>query len=205
VNIITFADGTKYMVDTGFGGDGPIQPLPLIHENITQNIGAQQLRLLLDRIPQQTTPTQGVDEAKKQWIYQYRNAVDHPWNSLYAFPEIEFFPEDFEMLNPWVNRSPQSFLTYRIVIVKFLRRKTPRVQDGLPSTDYEAIFGKVMLVNGEVKQNTGGRTAVVKNCKTEDERVEALSEHFGITLTEEERLSIRGRVTDLGAKTITAV
>lgn len=55
-----------------------------------------------------------------------------------------------------------------------------------------------MLVNGEVKMNTGGKTQVVKVCKTEAERVEALREYFGIELTEEEREGIRGTCTDLG-------
>lgn len=62
----------------------------------------------------------------------------------------------------------------------------------------DGIVGKVMLVDGEVKRNDGGRTSVVKVCKTEDERVEALREYFGIKLTEEERVSVRGRNVDLG-------
>jgi hypothetical protein len=37
----------------------------------------------------------------------------------------------------------------------------------------------------------------VRECKTEAERVEALRELFGICLTEEEALSIRGLATEL--------
>lgn len=33
VNIVTIADGKKYMVDVGFGGNGPTQPLLLDAEH----------------------------------------------------------------------------------------------------------------------------------------------------------------------------
>jgi arylamine N-acetyltransferase len=190
VNIVILVDGSKYMLDVGFGGDGPIQPLPLIHERVTQNIGSQQLRLLHGFIPAQTT---GADESKKLWIYQYRNGDDRQWNSFYAFPEIQFFPQDLAMLNFYISRSPESLQTNRVLIVKFLRRNHQ-----LDCSPLAIIYGKVMLVNGDVKLNTGGRTAVVKSCKTEDERVEALKEYFGITLTNEERQSINGTPTALG-------
>jgi len=66
------------------------------------------------------------------------------------------------------------------------------------------IYGKMMLVNGDVKRNLGGKTELVKSCKTENERVAALKEYFDIVLTQEEIEGIRGRVTDLGIETVTA-
>jgi hypothetical protein len=59
------------------------------------------------------------------------------------------------------------------------------------------IVGKVMLVDGEVKRNDGGRTRVVTVCKTEEERVRALREHFAIELVEEEIQGIRGGIVEL--------
>ena len=59
------------------------------------------------------------------------------------------------------------------------------------------IVGKIMLVNGEVKRNDGGKTRVLKACESEDERVAAFEELFGITLTEEERLGVEGRNVEL--------
>jgi hypothetical protein len=54
-----------------------------------------------------------------------------------------------------------------------------------------------MLVNGEVKRNDGGRTRVVQVCKTEEERVKALRDHFAIELPEEEINGIKGMSTEL--------
>ncbi len=87
-----------------------------------------------------------------------------------------------------------NFQTRTVIIVRFLRG----VVDGEGEAEEERIVGKVMLVNGEVKRNDGGKTKLVKVCQTEDERIKALKEEFGITLTEEEKLGVRGRNVELG-------
>lgn len=88
----------------------------------------------------------------------------------------------------------ESFQTKTVLVVKFLRRDG----EGEGGNGGETgIYGKVMLVNGDVKRNLGGKTSLVKTCVTEEERVEALKEYFGITLTDDERESIRGTKTEL--------
>jgi len=77
-----------------------------------------------------------------------------------------------------------------VLIVRFLRGEKG-------DKDEEMITGKVMLVNGEVKRNLGGKTELVMVCETEFERVKAFGEHFGIRLTEEERLGVIGRNVEL--------
>ena len=184
VNIVTFSDGSKYMVDVSFGGDGAIRPLPLIPGQVTSNIGTQELRLVYDNIPDQTTAPA---DSQKLWIYQYRNSPEKPWNSFYCFPEMEFLHRDFLAFNYYTSTNPESFQTFQILVVKFLRRESQ-------------IWGKLMLVDNIVKRNAGGRTEVVKVCQTEDERVEALREWFGIVLTEEQKKGIRGWKTELKGK-----
>jgi len=186
VNIVTFADGSKWHVDVGFGGDGATKPLPLVPDWVTRNIGTQDLRLVRDNIDGQ------VETDQKLWIYQYRNSTDSPWNSFYAFPETEFLPRDFDITNYYVSNSPESFQTYTVLAVKFLRRRVDGSENG-----EEEIYGKVMLINGEVKLNTGGKTAVVRVCKREEERVDALEEYFGITFVDEEVIGIHGWKTEL--------
>lgn len=168
------------MLDVGFGGDGATKPLPLISGHIEQNLGAQEIRLVHSTISQQT------DQSKKLWIYQYRNGIDKEWNSFYCFPEFEFLPQDFEIMNYFTSTSQgvTNFQTRTVLIVRFLRQE-------------ERIVGKVMLINGEVKRNMGGRTEVITLCETEGERVRALEEFFSITLTEEEKDGIRGRNMEL--------
>lgn len=89
----------------------------------------------------------------------------------------------------WTSSSTHksNFQTTSVLVVRFLKGEG----------EDEGVVGKVMLVNGEVKRNDGGKTRIVMECKTEDERVEALREDFGITLTEEEKCGVRGRNVEL--------
>ncbi|KAK5700087.1 hypothetical protein LTR97_006222 [Elasticomyces elasticus] len=192
VNIVTLPDGQKYMIDVGFGGDGATKPVPMARGQgeadsypSIHNIGTQELRLVRDFIPGQTVL---VEEAKL-WIYQYRNGPTKDWNSFFAFPEIEFLPLDFEVMN-WFTMW-KSFQRSEVLIIRFLRR---------PSKDKQGedeVYGKRMLINGVLKENMGGKTVVVKECMTERERVEAVKELFGIELSNEEKVAIQGYVTEL--------
>jgi arylamine N-acetyltransferase len=186
VNIATLASGERWMLDVGFGGDGPTKPLPLISEHVTQNLGTQEVRLIHSTIPQQ------LEQSPKLWIYQYRNGKDKDWNSFYAFPEMEFFQADFEIMSFFTSQymGSTNFQTSTVLIVRFLRGETKE----------EGIIGKVMLVNGGVKRNDGGKTRLVLTCMTEEERVKALEEHFDIRLTNEEVNGIKGRSTELLGK-----
>lgn len=82
-------------------------------------------------------------------------------------------------------------MTYMVLVTKFLRRACRTSITG------EEIYGKRMLVDGVVKENLGGKTKILKECKTEVERVEALQEYFGIELTDDEKEAISGYKTEL--------
>lgn len=188
VNIVTLHDGSKYMLDVGFGGDAPTTPIPLVDGHVTTNIIPQQNRLVHGHIPQQLVK----NEDTKLWIYQYRNGEDMEWNSFYAFPLLEFLEADFKILNWYTGSHPESFQTFTMLIIKFLRRQKAGGEEG----EME-VYGKRMLVNGVVKENTGGKTRVVQECSTERERHEALEKWFGMRLSEEEKAGIVGHSTEL--------
>jgi arylamine N-acetyltransferase len=195
VNIVTLpASATassreeRYHVDVAFGGDGPTAPLALVAGRVHRNLGAQEVRLVRDWISTQVHRT----EEAKLWIYQYRNGVDRDWNSFYAFPELEFMAADWEVCNWWTGSNELCWQTFTVLIVKFLGR----AKEGGKAGEQE-IYGKRMLVDGVVKENVGGKTTTIAVCETEAERVAALDKYFGVKLTEEEALSIRGWVSDL--------
>lgn len=187
VNIITLSDGQIWTMDVGFGGDGPTQPMPLIHDQPQVNLGGQEVRLIHDWIPTQLHRT----EASKLWIYEYRNGREKPWNSFYAFSTTEAMEADFHVINHFTGTSPDSHHVVTQLLVKFLKREKADA-----SGDYE-IYGKRMLVNSVVKENLGGKTQIVEECSTEADRMRALKEWFGMTLTEEEKEAIKGTATEL--------
>jgi arylamine N-acetyltransferase len=171
------SNGKRYIVDVAFGGDCPTQPLLLVEDNVTNNLGNQQVRYVREPIELSQT-------GQKFWQYQFRNSIDQLWRSFYCFTESEFIHQDFVVMNHFTSTSPLSFHTTGVFVVKFVQK------DG-------AIVGKTMLVNGTVKRNTGGKTEVVKVCFSEEERIVVLKDIFNIRILEDEAAAIQGLVTEL--------
>lgn len=163
-----------------FGGDGQVLPLPLTpspkEAPIFTNIGSQQIRLIHapvspeDRESPAATQvlssqyTTSVDpEPQKFWIYQYRNSLEKPWNTFYEFGELEFFPPDFEVINHYTSTYPTlpNFQTSTILIVKFVLEEVASLEVGEGDSKIRKVVGKVMLVNGAVKRNNGGKTETI--------------------------------------------
>lgn len=182
VLVIALDSGEEYTCDVAFGGDGPTVPMPLKHGVVTPNLGTQEIRLVQERIPG--------SRKHKFWVYQYRNSPQKPWNSFYAFNETEFLDIDFRAVNYWTSQGP-TFQKTTVIIVRFLLGEADEV------TGENEIVGKIMLVNGIVKRNMGGKTETVEICETESERVQAIKKWFGMDLTEEEVSGIEGMVTEL--------
>lgn len=70
VNIVTLAIGgevDQYVVDVGFGGDGPTKPLPLTDGCVARNLGTQEATLRLENVDSNADPGQ------RLWVYKTRN------------------------------------------------------------------------------------------------------------------------------------
>ena len=178
VNIITLPDGQKFMVDVGFGANGPIRPLPLVVGSVHKAIPPAEARLVYDGIPAATDPSQ------KSWIFQHRDRPDAEWIPQYCFTETEFLPQDYEIMNFWTSQSRTSFFTYRVVVVKM-------IMEG------KKVVGTVTLSGEEIKRRIRGESEMLRICKSEEERAEALDRWFGIRLTADERRGIVGMVSEL--------
>ena len=178
VNLVTI-DGWKYMVDVAFGINGPTRPLRLEHGREEAGIAPGRMRLVYDNIPDHT------DRSQRLWIYQNRQTPETEWTSTYAFTELEFLPQDYEIMNLWTSTSRKTFFTYRICVVKFLLDGSGEVE------------GTVSLVGAEVKRRIKRGSVVLQTCRDEVERIAVLEELFAIKLTKEERGGIRGLCTEL--------
>lgn len=201
MNIIILPDGSKWYDDIAFGGDGPTMALPLVDDGRAhQNLGAQQVRLIKDWIPTQVHRT----EATKLWIYQYRNGDERsklPWNSFYAFVELEFMLADWDVVNWWTGSHPDSRHVKAPLVVKFLSR--PHQNEPTENADILCpsieIYGKRMLIGAMVKENLGGRTRTIQEYTTEKSRTEGLEHQFDIRLSDEEKAHIQGWPSSLAA------
>jgi arylamine N-acetyltransferase len=187
-NIVHLPSGQRFSLDVGFGVDGPTSPLPLDEPGRSiPNLGQQEVRLIQDYIPKQRF------SEPKLWIYQYRNGPEQEWNSFYSFAEMEFFQDDFEVIN-WFTTA-KSLQRWTVLAVRFLRAGEGvqfSARPNLPLEQDITIVGKVMLVNNVIKANLGGKTHIVCTLDSEEGRRQALRDYFGISLTDEEAQSIRG-------------
>jgi arylamine N-acetyltransferase len=193
VNIVTFPDGSRWTSDVAFGGDGPTEPIELKNGASILNLGTQDARLTRGFIPGQSEQD---DLERRWWIYECRNGEDKPWHSFYCFSDrVEWLVQDFGVSNWFTGHSPESFQTTTVLAVKFLRRpKTMNAKEAQNGDEdgVQEVYGKVMLVNETVKENLGGKTRLLQECKSERERIEALKKWFGIDLDEEEQRAIDG-------------
>ncbi|KAJ5885458.1 hypothetical protein N7495_009968 [Penicillium taxi] len=179
VNIVRLPSGVEYHVDAAFGGDGPTRPLPLISGQTSKNLGPQEVRLVYGNMAKQTRPEQ------KVWMYQYRNGVDREWNTFYSFAELEFFQEDFEVINRFT--SWDALTKRNRWVVKFIRAgetgQFPLLEGEVKDVDDGVqVVGKVMFVNDVVKLNMGGKTRVIDTIETDRARVAALKKWFSLDI-----------------------
>lgn len=178
VNIVKLSDGVKYMVDVGFGSDGPTRPLPLEVGSIWKGGSPHEMRLVHENIPPNSDPGQ------RLWIYQYRYSSTEEWVSAYCFTELEYLLKDYEVMNFWTSHSPESWFLQKIVVVKRI------MEEG-------ELTGILTLFNGELKRRIGKNTEILRVCKTEDDRLKVLQHWFGIELGAVERRGITGLISEL--------
>ncbi|KAL4751389.1 hypothetical protein BDW72DRAFT_203098 [Aspergillus terricola var. indicus] len=104
----------KYMVDVGFGNNGPTSPLALLRNVSRDLIPPAQMKLDKKPLPE------AVDQRQEFWVYSVRYGPDKEWAPMYAFTETEFLPQDFAMMNFNTSKGSSSWFTQRVVCVRHI-------------------------------------------------------------------------------------
>jgi arylamine N-acetyltransferase len=221
VNLLTIA-GKRYLLDGGFGPQGPSRPLLLEDGVVRTQIRPAECRVVRKGIKEFLDPEQRV------WVYELRKdeKMDTEWKEMYCFTDYEFTPHDVESMNfaPWLNK--QSFFTHKVVAVRFTTsrekpapmKRQPTSTEGQPAStegsgkeigpgppgedafegsDAE-IDGSMTLNQDRVRWRKLGKVVLEKRFATEGERVEALERYFGIVLDEDEKAAIKGTAAEIG-------
>ncbi|KAK5999438.1 hypothetical protein QM012_005439 [Aureobasidium pullulans] len=175
LNLVRFED-EWYVVDVGMGAMGPNMPYPLRDNLETTSIAPRKIRIQHRAISE----SYAGDEAPKLWCYDVcydaTHGADNTWIPAYCFTEMEFLPQDYEVMSWYTSTNPNSFFTRYMTTTRMIM-----------DAEQENIIGNVTLFKDTIRQQQGSEREVVKECKTETERVEALKDLFGIELTEQER------------------
>ncbi|KAL9039495.1 MAG: hypothetical protein Q9214_004856, partial [Letrouitia sp. 1 TL-2023] len=191
INIVTFplspSDPQKqaqYVVDVGFGAQGPSQPLLL-----QEGIEFSDARPLSMRLSYGPLPANEHKDSKL-WRYEVKTSEAGNWAPMYCFTNLEFLPQDYEIMNFWTSTSPACWFTHKVVAARMLLDN----KGGM-----EGVVGTVTMGGLEVKRKVSrGETEIVASFRSESDRVNALAKWFGIVLSREEKEGIRGTETHLG-------
>jgi arylamine N-acetyltransferase len=119
------------------------------------------------------------------WIYEQNNDAKSDFVPTYCFSELEFLPNDYEVMKAGTTFNRKSWFTWRLVCVR-------TVLDA-----EENVVGLILLVNDSLKKRIMGRTEHIVTLKCEEDRIAALKDYFGIELNADEREGIKGMVTAL--------
>jgi arylamine N-acetyltransferase len=180
--IIATLESKPHLIDVGFSNYGAQKPIPIEENFETTGVPGLKARLVYQELAESNmVPKQ------KMWMYQTSNDAHPQWANGYCFdPSMEFFERDFANFNYRTHKDPRSWFTYRLVVTKVLLNAAGGVD------------GTLQLVGGNLTQRVaGGATEVLRDCQTEQDRVQVLSEYFGIDLLDEEKEAIKGSVTQL--------
>ena len=183
LNLVVF-DGDWFVVDVGMGAMGPNVVYPLQDGWEQVSIAPRRIRLQKRPIAESYANGTGV-KRPELWCYDvcYKPEEAEPkWLPTYCFTETEFLPQDYEMMSWFTSTNRKCFFTYTLVCTKMVLDENENVKEGeLPD-----IVGDVSMINDGVRRNVGKERQVLRECKTEQDRIDALREIFGVELTEEE-------------------
>ncbi|KAF1845388.1 arylamine N-acetyltransferase 1 [Cucurbitaria berberidis CBS 394.84] len=172
--------GTKYHVDVGFGAEGPVVPMPLDRSGaIQQHISPATTRLQYRNIPGTTDPDQ------RFWVYEYRRNGASDWEIKYSYTELEFFPQDYAVMNYFTSTTQRTFFT-RIVVVE----KKILGRDG-------DMAGNLILMGNSLKRRIHWEKEKEVEFHSEAERLDALQKYFNISFGAAERDGIRGLPSEI--------
>ncbi|KAK3350334.1 hypothetical protein B0T25DRAFT_550311 [Lasiosphaeria hispida] len=183
VNLVTI-DNTRYLVDVGFGSNGPNIPIALESGVTSYGISPVLTKLEYRALSIHTDPNQ------KVWVLlsQEDCMEQTPWKELYAFVETECFPADFEIMNLATMTAPQSFFVQNVMCVRTI-------------LDELGLSVGVMILHGDyVKRRIISESEILETLETEAQRVEALKKYFDIELSPEEQRAIYGLASQLVPK-----
>ncbi|KAF3386272.1 hypothetical protein F1880_001602 [Penicillium rolfsii] len=178
--LIVIIDEARYMVDVGFGNNCATAPLPLQENAPATCIAPSEMRLIKESL------VESIDKSQKVWIYQTRNNPESPWVPNICFSEVEFLPQDFDVMNFSTSKNPTSWFVQTVVCVRMI----------LDPTGTE-IIGQCIMSGKEVKQRISGKTEVLQVLETEEDRVKALAKYFDMHLRPGEVAGIRGLVSQI--------
>ncbi|KAI1361269.1 hypothetical protein F5Y08DRAFT_25533 [Xylaria arbuscula] len=177
INIVTIGD-KKYIVDTNFNQFGSPFPVPLVHNEPATDVWTRRRRMIHERNPGWAETDQ------KWWRMQVMYEGDDCWMDVYCFQEVEWMALDFALLWAGIQKLDMGWFNHVVVCFRII------LEDEVP-------VGWIVVRGDRLTRSYKGVVQTIETFECEGDRVAALSEHFGISLSEHEQRQIIGTKTEL--------
>lgn len=194
--LLVTIDGTKYLVDIGYGADAAMQPLPLVHGTEFTVLAPRRGRLEYRSIDMHT------DKSQRLWVYSTRDSMDDdsvPWVEQTCFSaDMEYFYNDYYQLSYYASTNPRSFFMPHLLVALAIV-----VDDETPGCEGDIrVAGFLTYFNEDIRRRSEGsmERVVLETVATETERITALERWFNIPLTASDRQSIHSTGLALAEK-----
>lgn len=127
-----------------------------------------------------------------------RNGQELPqgvWRTLYQFSLHQYYLVDFEWLSVMVQSNPKSLFWNYLVVVLY----TPAKGD---SAEVGEKMGVKVMMGPKVTYREGGKYEVLKEMKSEADRISALKEYFNIEYPLDAAVNVRNKNGALGPQSL---
>ena len=170
-----------YLTDTSHGPSGSPTPVPLVHDQPEVDIYPRERRMLHTSLPGWSNSRQ------KWWRLQIRNSPDEEWLDVWCFTETEWLDIDIELLRLGYSAQGGGWVAPHVCCFKTLYENGKAV-------------GHIMLLRDELRRCFKGISEIIQRFYSEEDRVQAISDAFGIDLSAEERQCIIGHGSEIQGK-----
>jgi arylamine N-acetyltransferase len=119
-------------------------------------------------------------------VYEVRIDENSEFIITYCFTELEFQVCDFNVMNYYTSTNPRFFFTRTIIVEK-----------KIAEDNGAELSGSLIMSDKGLKWRIHGQKTKEINFESEDDRIQALKDHFNITLGAGERASNRGLASEL--------
>ncbi|MFF5971563.1 arylamine N-acetyltransferase [Streptomyces sp. NPDC012769] len=161
--LVVTVEGGQWLVDAGFGWQGPLEPVPLVDGARVEQDGWGFAVTVEEE--------QEKEEGEGRGVHVLRALRPEGWTDLYAFAPHSLYPEDFELMNHYSSSHPRSRFIGQVVA----QRPGAEVRWALVRDGLTAVH-----VDGSREERKVGP----------EELVATLDELFGIELDDEEAAAL---------------
>lgn len=180
MGILVQVDGREdaYFVDVGYGG-GLVHPIRLVHGETVDGIAQPEVHRVTRVVPQEGAPAGGdthLPTPEDEWrictnlTREWMRLPEGKWRTLYQFNTSEAHQEEFKTLSDAVSDRRYGLFWENVLVVRYSR----------PEDETDADLALLVMKGHQVTRREAGRMKVLLEMRTEEDRIMALQEWFGI-------------------------